>query len=206
MRSRQPRRRASPTRRPRQRTLIVVGGLRTEVQYFEQVKASRRATGLQVRVIARGVSPSELVEIASREKARDARVARDSGDPRDVFDSVWVVVDVDEFDADIPNAQRAAKESAVRLAVSNPCFEIWLLWHFQDRAAWIHRRDLQRLVNNLNICDGKSIKARDLPEQTASAVERASRARALHVERGSAFPSDNPRSDLDLLLSSLDTS
>ncbi|MGH3983670.1 MAG: RloB family protein [Pseudonocardiaceae bacterium] len=46
---------------------------------------------------------------------------------------MWCVVDSDEFDLE-PAAALAAKLD-VRLAVSNPCFELWLLLHHQDCTA-----------------------------------------------------------------------
>jgi hypothetical protein len=47
-------------------------------------------------------------------------------------------VDVDEFERDggrISAAVRLADRAGIRLAVSNPCFEYWLLLHHADCAA-----------------------------------------------------------------------
>ena len=46
------------------------------------------------------------------------------------FDEVWCVVDVDEFD--LSSTFQVARRSGVKLAVSNPCFELWLLLHHED--------------------------------------------------------------------------
>jgi len=46
------------------------------------------------------------------------------------FDEVWCVLDVDQFD--INEAERRAGKHGVALAVSNPCFELWLLLHMVD--------------------------------------------------------------------------
>jgi hypothetical protein len=66
-----------------------------------------------------------------------------------VFDETWCVVDTDEFDIDA--ALRAAERDRVSLAVSNPCFELWLLLHHEDCRAFchgcedVHRRLRKRL-------------------------------------------------------------
>ncbi|KAA2258625.1 RloB domain-containing protein [Solihabitans fulvus] len=51
------------------------------------------------------------------------------------FDEVWCVVDVDEFD--IERAAGLARRHGVQLAVSNPCFEYWLLLHFKDHVSFL---------------------------------------------------------------------
>ncbi len=48
---------------------------------------------------------------------------------RDAFDEVWCVFDVDDFE--LTAAVPLAVGNDIRLAVSNPCFEVWLLLHFQ---------------------------------------------------------------------------
>ena len=48
---------------------------------------------------------------------------------------MWCVVDVDDFD--IGAATTLAQAEAVELAVSEPCFELWLLLHFADHKAYI---------------------------------------------------------------------
>ena len=49
------------------------------------------------------------------------------------FDDVWCVVDVDEFDLE-PTVRLAAREN-ISLAVSDPCFETWLLLHSKKHTA-----------------------------------------------------------------------
>ena len=31
----------------------------------------------------------------------------------------------------------SAGANGIRLAISNPCFELWLILHFQDHTAWL---------------------------------------------------------------------
>lgn len=83
------------------------------------MKASYRNAAVKIVVRKAGVSPVELVELALSIRDRD----------RDAFDEIWCVCDVDDFD--LAGAVQLAARNDVRLAVSNPCFEVWLLLHFE---------------------------------------------------------------------------
>jgi hypothetical protein len=72
---------------------------------------------VDIKVRNHGRSPRQAIEYARKLTA---------GNPR-TFDEVWCVVDVDQFD--IAEAAAAATRARVSLAVSNPCFELWLLLH-----------------------------------------------------------------------------
>jgi hypothetical protein len=116
--NRQSRRR--PFRQSADRILVVCGGVRTEPDYFEGMKSSYRNPAVKIIVRKAGVSPVELVELAMSVRDRD----------NDSFDEVWCVCDVDDFD--LTAAVGLAARNDVRLAVSNPCFEVWLLLHFEE--------------------------------------------------------------------------
>lgn len=110
--------RRRPRRRERNRLLIVTEGQNTEVQYFEGLVQHLRAAGT-VRGV--GKDPKHVL-----------RAALDMQDQEpDGFDEVWLVVDVDEH-ATLDDALVEAKRCGIPVAVSNPCFEIWLVWHYQD--------------------------------------------------------------------------
>ena len=103
--------RSASSYQARRRILVVCGGARTEPDYFAGLLRARRNPTIEVTVIGKGIAPEQLVRHAKRI----------GGD----HDEVWCVVDTDEFD--IAKAARLADELGVRLVVSNPCFELWLL-------------------------------------------------------------------------------
>jgi hypothetical protein len=47
-------------------------------------------------------------------------------------DEIWVVIDVDRYQEHLPEVARLCVDAGFNLAVSNPCFEFWLLLHFRD--------------------------------------------------------------------------
>ncbi|WP_433263797.1 RloB family protein [Actinosynnema sp. CS-041913] len=102
--------------------LVISGGQKTEQQYFSGLRLTRRA---RITVKCKVDAPLNLVRYAA--KLRDQY--------HEEFDAVWCVVDVDNFD--IPAAVRLAEAVKVDLAVSDPCFELWLILHFADHSAHI---------------------------------------------------------------------
>jgi hypothetical protein len=110
--------RKKEVRGQRDSVLIVTNGKCTEKQYFE---ALRRVPSVvaALRVIVKCVAPQALVA--------EARALRDAND----YDHVWAVCDVDEFDVSV--AIENAKAADVGLALSKPCFEVWLIFRKSDR-------------------------------------------------------------------------
>jgi hypothetical protein len=123
MRRENSQRRRPGSREPADRILIVCGGVVTEPSYFEGLRQFHRNPAIKVVIKQKGVDPANLVRhaIALRANAPGS------------FDDVWCVVDVDEFD--LGPAVRLAAQQGISLAVSNPCFETWLVLHFTERTA-----------------------------------------------------------------------
>lgn len=157
-------RRRRPTRQPRTRLLVVCGGARTEPDYFNGLKRRERNPAVHVKVIDKGVDPETLVRYAAEKRARAA----------DDFDEVWCVTDVDQFD--LEPAVRLAGAEGISLAVTNPCFELWLIYHHVDWRRSIADADeamtvLRRYVPGY---DKNSLRLEDFAG-TAAAIERGRR-------------------------------
>jgi hypothetical protein len=112
--------RRAPLREPATRILIYCGGLRTEPNYFEGLRRHAGNRSVVVEVRRRGVSPEQLCRAAMDFMRRSGAS----------YDEVWCVFDVDNFD--ITAARQAADRGGIALAVSNPCFELWLLLHHEE--------------------------------------------------------------------------
>jgi len=123
---------------PRPRMLVCCEGERTEPSYFNGLKREGHNRLLHIEIQPGGVSPKTLVDFAVELKKRAEKDARRQGDENLKFDEVWCVFDVDAH-PHILDAKQKAEANKVQLAVSNPCFELWLLLHFQDQRAHIER-------------------------------------------------------------------
>jgi hypothetical protein len=130
--------RRSPFRKVLPRILIVCEGTKTEPGYFEDFRQRyRRVVELE---LSPGGVPKTLVERAAEmKKDADARAGKDENER---YDEVWCVFDIDDHPK-IDDAKQQARDNGIKLAISNPCFELWVLLHFQEQSAHISRAKLR---------------------------------------------------------------
>ncbi|MEE1799833.1 RloB family protein [Streptomyces sp. JV176] len=102
------------------------GSKETERQYLQGLRDHLRNPAVSVVVRGKACSPTQLVAYACGQ--RDLN--------RGGYDEVWCVFDVDEY-PDVAAASDAARRRGIKVAVSNPCFELWLLLHFTDHHAFV---------------------------------------------------------------------
>lgn len=167
------------------RILIVCEGSKTEPNYFNEIKQfhSLQTANVAVQHSALGTCPLQVVNSAEEfflngnaEKSIQKRA----------FEQVYAV-----FDRDDHKEYFNARDKAVALngklkndfnkkvkftAISSvPCFELWLLLHFEDAQAPMHRNDaLTRLKKYLpSYTKGKTGLYATTREQSVFAVERA---------------------------------
>lgn len=131
-------RRRRPFIEPRPRVLVCCEGQVTEPSYFNGLKREGHNHLLHVEVRPGGLSPKTLVDFAAELKRSADNDARRQRDDNLKYDEVWCVFDVDAHPR-IPDAKQKAEANKISLALSNPCFELWLLLHFQDHRAHIER-------------------------------------------------------------------
>jgi hypothetical protein len=138
-------RRRRPFREVNRRILIVCEGIVTERYYFNDLRIQTKSL-VELR-IEPGGTPKTLVERAVDLKRSAEKVAKRAKDENLKFDVAWCVFDVDEHPY-LAEAQQQARDNGIKVAVSNPCFELWALLHFQDQRAHIERREVQRLCRD----------------------------------------------------------
>jgi hypothetical protein len=153
--------RRAPVREERTQVLVVCGGKATEPDYFRGLKKERRNPAVRVIVEGRGVDPMSLIRFAAQKRDNIG------------CDEVWCVIDVDEFD--VAEALAAATKKDVKLAIPNPCFEYWLLLHFELCATPMTCfDDVQgRLVKRLPRYNKSKLCFADLAPGVDDAIERA---------------------------------
>lgn len=121
------------------RYLILCGGMVTEIEYFKYVKSKVRRYATpnwdvrsNVVLEGEGVDPLTLASDAISKFRRDVRDSKE--DQYDPFTCVWVVTDVDDFGEKLQQAQDKVHKTSgkVKLVISNPCFEVWLIDHVKS--------------------------------------------------------------------------
>jgi hypothetical protein len=147
----------------------------TEPAYFEGLKRARRNPAVTVKIKAKPADPETVVKYGAELERR----------AEGIYDEVWCVVDVDEFDLD--RAVTAARGLGVNLAVSNPCFEYWLLLHFEACAAPLtcYGDVEKRLLKHVPGYRKSALRFDDYTHGIAAAVERARHPDAGHVRNPS---------------------
>jgi hypothetical protein len=201
-----PRRRTAPRRRLGTRILIVCEGARDEYDYLRGARASLRLSQANVAIrFCGGGSPQAVVASALRWRDRYA------GNGEERFDEIWVVLDVENpKTSGIEQALETARREGLRIALSNPCFEIWLLLHAGEQDAPLNAREAKRRLRRVLRAGRGWRPGFDDPRLGADwrrAARRALRGReAGRLERGTPSESwelvlmRNPSSNLDELL------
>ena len=134
------------------RILIVTEGAKTEPNYFNEIRVANKLNTANVKVepSAFGTEPIQIVEYAESlflngDELKDIQ-------PR-AFEEVYVVFDRDDH---LTYHNAVAKTDALNLKYRNdnkqkvafksiasvPCFELWLLLHFEEVHAPIHRNEV----------------------------------------------------------------
>jgi hypothetical protein len=101
----------------------VCGATRTEPIYISGLRQSVRNPAVVVKVATHPRDPKAVVKYAQKLREQAA----------DDLDQVWCVLDVDKFEFD--DALSIAAREQIALAISNLCFEFWLLLHHLDVTA-----------------------------------------------------------------------
>ena len=111
---------------PRAKILIVCEGEKTEPVYFRSLCRELRLSTVEVEICGKecGSAPISVVNytIERRQKQQQVELA---------FDEAWSVFDVDKHSS-LSAALDKAASNRLRIALSNPCFEYWILLHFED--------------------------------------------------------------------------
>jgi hypothetical protein len=142
--------------------MVFCEGRRTEPEYLDALKRlpevhDAAAVDIRVQTGHGGAVPLTLVNLALDARSRN----------RDEFgevDEIWCAFDV-EWPRNHPNLVEAvalAKAHDIHLAISNPCFEIWLVLHLRDCSAWATNDDARRMRRDLDGQDEQGAPRRDL--------------------------------------------
>lgn len=184
--------------RPELRTVVVFcEGKNSEPDYINGLKrlpdiAENTALNLEIHP-EQGV-PLTLVRMAADRLA----------DPE--VDECWCIFDV-EWPKNHPNlfeARQLAEARGIRLVISNPCFELWLVLHHREFAKFVTTAEVESMSRSLDGRPGKSIDTAVYMPLRKQAARRAERLERRHLENDTAFPKDNPSTGMHHLLRALE--
>ena len=196
-----------PTRSPSNRSLrpallVFTEGEKTEPQYLTPWLRQHRAS-VTVEIDRRHGTPMTLVSMAidaQSAAAKDERRGRGTAPS-----GIWCVFDRDEHPL-VEEAKALAATNGILVAFSNPCFELWLLLHYQDQIGWLERDRAQSLFKTA----ASLRKYKQLPPEITDhlmqhndeAADRARRLDQLHSGNGSP-EGENPSSSVWRLIDAI---
>jgi hypothetical protein len=206
--------RTSKNKPPRKRIASVCEGERTETDYFRYLlrewksRFKKVESYVSIEIVgpkaAGGSVPGNLIPHA-------VRILKETERTKAMWDKasqIWCVFDVEAEGrrGNLLHSVAGAKRQGVRLAISNPCFELWFYLHFHYcETAVADAREMQTLLK------------RCWPEYTKSggefsalaglrdtAMRNAERLRKNQHTRPSSDPVPRPHTDVDELITAVE--
>lgn len=180
-------RRAPPARAPKRKFIIYSEGKNTEPDYFRAVRRDLLGALVDIEMIDAAGVPMTIAEKAC-DRAAAMRRGRARKSSFEDGDQVWAVFDRDEHPK-VPEALEQCRAGNVGVAFSDPCFELWLILHFDDFDRPDDRHQVQAAL--ARVCEGydskgsKSADFRKLMPNIEEAEQRAERQFARREKEGS---------------------
>lgn len=187
--------RGQPTRESKPLVLIVCEGAKTEPNYFDKLRISKRLSTTEITVYGgdeSGTHPKSVVEYARKKQIEKGKA--------EGYDHVWCVFDRDEHQ-NIEQAFLLAAKYGIKVAFSNPNFELWFLLHYHDQSGALTRYEaIQKLKTYVpNYEKNVSDMYERLLDKQPTAIKRAIKLRDMHDGNGDCRK-ENPSSKVDLLV------
>lgn len=122
---------------PKRFIVIAMEGAKTEPLYFDALKPSRESA-VQIKLVPNPNHKSSPKEVFQRLNNTFKNYSN-----RD--DEAWLVIDRDVYSEDeLLTVHRMARKAGFKIAMSNPCFELWLYLHLRDPRPFHNRHDCQK--------------------------------------------------------------
>lgn len=142
------------------RILIVTEGSKTEPLYFNDIRAAYRLHLANIAVCSSQVGTAPIQVVTYAHQLFEKGDLRQGIRPKS-FDQVYAVFDRDDHDSYFTALDKAKslngklknddkQQVAFNAIASIPCFELWLLLHYENIQAPIHRDEvIQRLKQSI---------------------------------------------------------
>jgi len=167
-------------RSPKKKFIIFTEGKNTEPTYFKALKGSLKGAIVDIEIIDAAGVPKTIADKASeRSKKIGPKKSLSSFEEND---EIWAVFDKDEHPY-VTEAIQKCESTKVGVAFSNPCFELWLILHFEDFDKPDHRHDVQKHLEKL--CTDYDRNARKTTDcvKLVSVIEEAEKRAEIQLKR-----------------------
>ncbi len=139
--------RKKPNRNPKQKFILFSEGANTERVYFEALERHYTNALFEINFIGPAGTP---ITIADKVKVqmktlKEERIANSFAEK----DTVWGIFDEDNHDNVRESIDKCIAAGA-KVAYSNPCFEVWLILHYEDFDKSDDRHQVQKHYGTLD--------------------------------------------------------
>lgn len=190
--------RSTESRQELRTVVVFTEGKNSEPDYVNALKKLPHVVAnvaLSIEIFPQHGVPLTLVQMAKAQK-REGEI-----------DECWCIFDI-EWPENHPNLKEAvdqARANGINLAISNPCFELWLILHYGHHGGWCDTSTAESKSRSLDGRPGKTIVDADsyMPRRF-DAARRAEQLDRRHANDGTKFPHNNPSSGMYLFLRALE--
>lgn len=182
---------------PAGKSLLVICEGTTEHEYIDQLRQHIGNPSVQIRFCPERGTPDKIIDLAKKE-IRDQIANRNPA-----YDEVWCVFDRDDHEHFLGPIQ-TAMDRGYKLAVSNPCIELWLLIHHRESPGQQHRDHISKILKKFDANYDKHISFGLYRDGIRNAVRVAHRLEVVAVEDGER-PFSNPSTSFYKLVISVAT-
>lgn len=184
---------------------VFAEGEATELEYIDVFRRSPdvwNSVALDLVIEMAGATPQTLVSAAAKSKKTASLEV----------DEYWCIYDVEspQNHPFLLEARDQARANGIKLAVSNPCFELWLSLHHAQCGAYLSTDNAISLRARLEAAEGvrasqggKHLIGSFYLARVEVAMARAAGLRLKHQQDGTMFPHDNPSSNMDEFMRAL---
>lgn len=181
--------------------LIVTEGEKTEPNYLKGLRNHLKLQAADIRVVkADGTDALSVVKHAVELRGQRRREARRGCTVP--YDSVWAVFDTERADTNLKlnDALQKATAHKINVALSNPCFEFWVLLHDEYTTAQFTKcENVIRRIKDRHFPDYEkgNVNAEQYLPKIPTAIRNSEQCREYHKTAG---VDGNPSTDVDLLV------
>lgn len=111
---------------------VLSGGVKREKDYLKPLDKIRRVVVAFASKRGQGLLPRQLIETADNFVQKGVFVTPKCDYTIEEGDVIYLLQDVDQFETDIRTIWKEKHTQNVRWIISNPCFEIWLYYHYSE--------------------------------------------------------------------------
>lgn len=172
----------------------------TEKEYFQRLASELRPCPVTFDIKVIGGDPSKVYSDLKTELTQRLKQLKREGATANQNDRAFIVIDVDEHHKLAETLYKCQSSHIIDAVVSNPCFELWLLWHKIDITRFMTTSDCVKDAEAKRITIKKHLSHNFPIKSYEDAIKRA-----LNAHRSPSYNHEgsNPSSSMPLLLNQI---